>query len=157
MDPRTFGILMNTVRSGFPHCCLYQAEPGDLLVLASKRAFTPADQQRAEATLRNNASVQASLAEIDIHSFPELRQRERMGLLMIADQLKNAGIETLDRPRVHYRAGRARFTGIGLEDAPKDPGEPGAMIISSSVFHSTAEMRLQTNSAAFSEGKQADP
>ena len=146
IDPQTFGILMNTLRSEFPHCCIYQGEPGDLLVLASKRPLTVADQERAEATLAGNPAVQASLAEIGIHSFKELRRRERMGLLLVADQLKNAGIETLDRPRIHYLAGRARFIGTGLEAAASDPFAPDAVMMSSAVFHQTMEMRLQTNS-----------
>lgn len=146
IDPRTFGILMNTVRSEFPNCCLYQGEPGDLLVLASKRPLTLADQERAETALRDNSAVRASLAEIGINSFAQLRERERMGLLVVADQLKDAGIETLDRPRVHYRAGRAKFIDTGLEDLARDPSAAGTMIISSAAFHQTIEMRLQTNS-----------
>jgi spermidine synthase len=145
IDPRTFGILMNTVRSEFPNCGIYQGEPGDLLVLASKRPLTLADQERAETALRNAPAVQASLAEIGITSFAQLRQRERMGLFIVADQLKNAGVETLDRPRVHYRAGRARFIGTGLEETARDPSAPETIIISSAVFHQTVEMRLQTN------------
>lgn len=145
IDSRTFGILMNTVRSEFPHCCIYQGEAGDLLVLASKRAFTLADEQRAEAALRDNPDVQASLADIGIHLFADVRARERMGLLVVADQLQNAGIETLDRPRVHYRAGRARFIGASLEDIAQDPSAPGTVILSSSLFHDTVKMRLQTN------------
>jgi spermidine synthase len=145
IDPQTFSILINTVRSEFPHCCIYQGEPGDLLVLASRRAFTPGDQQRAESVLQKNPAVQASLADIDIHSFAELRQHERMGLSVIADQLKNSGIETLDRPRVYYRAARSRFVGAGLEDLARDPSAPGTLILSSSLFRDTLEMHLQTN------------
>ena len=145
IDPQTFGILMNTVRSEFPNCCLYQGEAGDLLVLASKRALTVADQERAEKAFRDHPAVQTSLGEIGINSFAQLRERERMGLLVVANQLKNAGVETLDRPRVHYRAGRARFIGSGLEDAARDPSAPDTMIISSAAFHQTVEMRLQTN------------
>jgi spermidine synthase len=145
IDPRTFGILMNTVRSEFPHCCIYQGEPGDLLVLASKRALTLSDQQRAQTVLADNPAVRASLADIGIHSFGQLRERERMGLLIVADQLKNVGIETLDRPRVHYLAGRARFVGAGLEEAARDPSATGTLIISSAAFHQTLEMALQTN------------
>jgi spermidine synthase len=148
IDPQTFGILMNTVRSEFPNCCIYQGEPGDLLVLASKRALTLTDQERAEAALHNDPAVRASLAEIGIHSFAQLRERERMGLLLVADQLKNAGVETLDRPRVHYRAGRARFIGAGLEETARDPSAPETIIISSAVFHQAVEMRLQTNPPA---------
>jgi spermidine synthase len=145
IDPKTFGILMNTVRSEFTNCCLYQGEPGDLLILASKRPLTVADQERAEKTLAGNPAVQASLADIGIHSFAELRQRERMGLWVVADQLRQFGLETLDRPRVHYLAGRARFIGSGLEDMALDPSAPGSVMISSALFEQTLRMRLQTN------------
>jgi len=145
IDPQTFGILMNTVRSEFPNCCLYQGEPGDLLVLASKRPLTVADQERAEKTLTGNPAVQTSLAEIGIHSFAGLRQRERMGLLLVADQLKSAGLETLDRPRVNYLAGRARFIGTGLEEMSLNPATTGGIMISSALFEQTVKMRLQTN------------
>ena len=145
IDPQTFGILMNTVRSEFTNCCIYQGEPGDLLVLASKRPLTVADQERAETTLAGNPAVRASLAEIGVHSFAELRQRERMGLRLVADQLKSTGLETLDRPRVNYLAGRARFIGAGLEDLTRDPSAPGSVIFSSAVFDQTMRMRLQTN------------
>ena len=149
IDPKTFAILMNTVHSEFPNCCLYQGEPGDLLVLASKRPLTVADQERAEKTLAGNPAVRASLAEIGVHSFAELRQRERMGLLLVADQLKSAGLETLDRPRVNYLAGRARFIGTGLEDSARDPSAPDSVIFSSAVFEQTMRMRMQTNPPSF--------
>lgn len=145
MDPQTFGILMNTLRSEFPHACIYQGEPGDLLVLASKRPLTVADQERARATLAANASVRESLAEIGVNSFEELRKRERMGLLLVAGQLEGVGLETLDRPRVHYRAGRARFIGAGLGDVTGDPSAPGTVVFSSAVFDQTMQVRLQTN------------
>jgi spermidine synthase len=147
MDPQTFGILMNTLRAEFPHCCIYQGEPGDLLVLAAKRPLTMADQERARATLVGNRAVSGSLAEIGITSFEEFRKRERMGLLMVAGQLADAGVETLDRPRVHYRAGRARFIGASLADVTGDPAAPGAMVFSSAVFEQTMQVRLQTNAA----------
>lgn len=146
MDPQTFGILVNTLRSEFPHCCIYQGEPGDLLVLASKRPLTVADQERARTTLSGNRAVSESLAEIGVSSMEELRKRERMGLLMVAGQLADVGVETLDRPRVHYRAGRARFIGASLADMTDDPSAPDAVIFSSAVFE-TMQVRLQTNAA----------
>lgn len=147
MDPGTFGILMNTLRAEFPHCGIYQGEPGDLLVLASKRPLTVADEARARTALADNRAVSASLAEIGITSFAELRQRERMGLLWVAGQLADLGEETLDRPRVHYRAGRARFIGASLADAPSDPAAPDAVVFSSVVFEQNLQLRLQTNGA----------
>lgn len=147
MDPQTFGILINTLRAEFSHCGIYQGEPGDLLVLASKRPLTVADQERARTTLTGNRAVSESLAEIGITSFAELRKRERMGLLMVAGQLAGMGVETLDRPRVHYRAGRARFIGASLADATGDPSAPDAVMFSSAVFEQTMQMRLQTNAA----------
>jgi len=150
MDPQTFGILMNTLRAEFPHCCIYQGEPGDLLVLASKRPLTVADQERARATLADNRAVRESLAEIGVTSFEELRKRERMGLLMVAGQLADVGIETLDRPRVHYRAGRARFIGASLADVTGDPAAPDAVVFSSAVFEQTMLVRLETNAAPVS-------
>lgn len=147
MDPQTFGILMNTLRAEFPHCGIYQGEPGDLLVLASKRPLTLADQDRARATLAGNRAVSESLAEIGVASFADLRKRERLGLLRVAGQLAGVGVETLDRPRVHYRAGRARFVGASLSDATGDPSAPDAVVFSSAVFEQTMQMRLQTNAA----------
>lgn len=145
MDPQTFGILMNTLRAEFPHCCIYQGEPGDLLVLASKRPLTVADQERARATFAGNRAISESLAEIGVTSFEELRKRERMGLLLVAGQLADVGVETLDRPRVHYRAGRARFIGASLADMTGDPAAPDAVVFSSAVFEQTMQVRLQTN------------
>ena len=150
MDPQTFGILINTLRSEFAHCCIYQGEPGDLLVLASKRPLTVADQDRARATLAGNHAVRESLAEIGINSFEDLRKRERMGLLLVAGPLARIGVETLDRPRVHYRAGRARFIGANLADVTGDPSAPDAVFFSSTVFDQTVQVQLQTNTAALS-------
>jgi len=147
MDPQTFAILINTVRSEFPNCCVYQGEPGDLLVLASKRPLTVADQERARATMAGNRAVSDSLGEIGVTSFEELRRRERMGLLMVTGELKEAGVETLDRPRVHYRAGRARFMGRSLAEVTADPAAPDAVVFSSAVFDQTLQVRLQTNSS----------
>jgi spermidine synthase len=147
LDPQTFCILMNTLRGEFPHSCIYQGEPGDLLVLASKRPLTVADQERAQATWAGNRAVRESLAEIGVTSFEELRQRERMGLWLVAGQLTQFGIETLDRPRVHYRAGRARFIGASLADMTGDPAAADTVIFSSAVFDQTMQLRLQTNAA----------
>ena len=149
IDPKTFAILMNTVRSEFPNCCVYQGKPGDLLVLASKRSLTMADQERAETTLAGNPAVRASLAEIGVHSFAKLRQRERMGLLLVADQLKSAGLETLDRPRVNYLAGRARLPSAQGWSSARDPSAPDSVIFSSAVFEQTMRMRMQTNPPSF--------
>jgi len=68
IDTRTFGILVNTARSEFPHCYIYQGEPGDLLLLATKRPLTVEDQERARVSLAANQAVRESLAEIDITS-----------------------------------------------------------------------------------------
>lgn len=148
MDAQTFGILMNTLRAEFQYACLYQGEPGDLLVLASKRPLTTTDQERARATLLSNSAVVGSLAEIGITSFDELRRRERMGLVAVAGQLTAAGVETLDRPRVHYRAGRARFIGLGLSDAVGNPEAADAVVFASSVFDQPMLLRLQTNAVS---------
>ncbi len=147
MDPQTFGILMNTLHSEFPHSCIYQGEPGDLLVLATKRPLTVADQERARRVLAANEAVRESLAEIGVNSFEEMRKRERMGLLLVAGQLQGVGLETLDRPRVHYRAGRARFIGAGLGDVTGDPAALGTVVFSSAVFDQTMQVRLQTNAS----------
>jgi len=63
----------------------------------------------------------------------------------VADQLKSAGLETLDRPRVNYLAGRARFIGTGLEDMTRDPSAAYSVMFSSALFEQTMKMRLQTN------------
>lgn len=145
MDPQTFGIMIQTLRAVFPHCVIYQGEPGDLLLLATQRPLTEGDQDRARATWTANPAIAASLAEIGLSSFDELRKRERMGLLLVTDQLGALGLETLDRPRVHYRAGRARFIGASLSEMVADPSAPGAVVFSSAVFDQTVMLRLETN------------
>jgi len=125
--PEIDAIVIGTLRAEFPYVRVFRAG-GDDLLLASATPFGADALERAAAELRDNAAVRASLEEIGIASVADLRARLHPDVLERAAALAAVGQETLDRPRIHYLAGLAAFTGAPPPDEPagtagaSDPG-----------------------------------
>ncbi len=99
-----YDTIVNTLRNEFPHLRAFRGAEHDDLFVASK---TPLDDRRfssLEALLETHAGVRRSLAEIDVLGPDDVLLRE----LRIAEP-REAGFETLDRPRIHHMSGRAFF------------------------------------------------
>lgn len=113
-DPSILGMVLNTVRQSFPEARTFLGNDGDLLILA---AYQPIQEERlrsAAKILAENQQVSASLAEIHLTSLDALLLREVWPPSYIANHFSNAGIQTMDNPRLHYIAGRAMFMGKSI-------------------------------------------
>jgi spermidine synthase len=109
------GIVVDTVRSEFPHLRLFRAE-GDDLLLASMEPIDVAEFDRATALLQENEALRESLDLIDVHGPDDLRALEHPELLERLSGLSEGKLETLDHPRIHHMSARAHFLGQFLDD-----------------------------------------
>jgi hypothetical protein len=103
-------IVVNTLRSEFPHVRVFRAGSDDLLV-ASLNPLGPEAFSRAEALIDANDAVRDSLAEIRISGAADLKSREHPEVVEAAAALARLGHETLDHPRLHFLSGLAFFRG----------------------------------------------
>jgi hypothetical protein len=103
-------LVVNTLRSEFPHVRVFRAGSDDLL-LASLSPIGPVDLARADTLIRTNDAVRGSLAEIRVAGAADLTSREHPEVVVQALALEALGLETLDHPRLHFLAGLAFFRG----------------------------------------------
>jgi spermidine synthase len=103
-------LTVNTLRSEFPFIRVFRAGSDDLLV-ASLAPLEAADMARIDARIRTNDAVRASLAEIRVTGTADLAAREHPEVVERAAALERLGLETLDRPSIHFLAGIAFFRG----------------------------------------------
>jgi len=109
--------VVNTLRTEFPHVRVFHArEAADDLLLASMTELTDAAFERIAPILEANIAVRESLAQIGVNGAQEILAREDHGLLERAARFADLGIETLDRPRIHYMSGLAFFRGDHLDE-----------------------------------------
>lgn len=115
-DLEMLGIVLNSLKEVFPVVHAFRGTEGDLLLLAAGRALTTEDRQRAEAVFAGSPRVRDALAEIGIAAIADLLAREVSTLPTLEERSRTYGISTLDRPRLHYLAGRAMFSGTRVTD-----------------------------------------
>lgn len=133
-NTEAFLMVIASVKSAFPHFTLFHGRQGDLILMAANHPFMKEQRQRAENTLRGNPRVIRSLADLGINSWRDVIRRERPILADVVRQLSTGHrVETLDRPRLHYLAGRTFFNGeeFGRESFSPFQGGP---VISEKVF-----------------------
>jgi hypothetical protein len=115
-DFEMLALVLNTLRAEFPTLHAFRGSENDLLLLAARRPFTSADRQRAEATLARLDAVRSSLDEIGVSSIEDILEREVQTLPNLLFQGRKYGVNTVDRPRLHYLAGRAMFDGTRITE-----------------------------------------
>jgi spermidine synthase len=108
-------LVINTLRSEFPHVRAFRAGESDDLFIATTWPVGEADLARARAALAERTVVRASLALVRVFDLDDLMSRERSGAVESAAEYAELGLETLDRPRLHYLSGRAFFSGDSLD------------------------------------------
>jgi spermidine synthase len=136
INTESFGIILTTVRSAFQNTYIFQGTEGDFLILATPKPLTKADRERAESVLNSHESVKRSLADIRINNTSDILDRERPGLTMLAPQLATFGMETQDRPRIHYLSGQTLFTGEAIGDEALSPSGGKQIVISRKLLES---------------------
>lgn len=119
-DESIAAIVVNTVRSEFPHVRVFEVAEGDDLILASAAPLTEDDFARAAQRWNDIPAVAESLAAIGVTGMADLRGLERPETVRRAAEQSAAGLERLDHPRIHYRSGRAFFRGIGIGSSSVD-------------------------------------
>jgi spermidine synthase len=112
--PEVLGMVMRTISSKFRFVRVFAANTGDLLLLASQHDLTAEDIERAEHRWRGNPALQASLADIGIASLDNLLLREIWSPEYIRGNFGHHEIQSMDRPRLHYLAGKHLFLGSHL-------------------------------------------
>lgn len=112
-SPEMIAMILNTVGQEFKHSRVFLGG-SDLLILASNVPVTCDNLRRAESDLTNNAKLRQSLQEIGVSSMASLLIKERWTPSYIADYFSDAGIQSLDHPKLHYMAGQNFFYGKNL-------------------------------------------
>ena len=112
-SPGMIEMILNTVQQEFKHSHVFLGG-SDLLILASNRPVSCSNLMAAEATLKSNQKVQKSLEEINVSSLAALLVKERWTPSYLSDYFSDAGIQSLDFPRLHYLAGKDFFLGKNL-------------------------------------------
>ena len=110
------GITINTLRSEFPYVRVFRTQGTDDLLLASLKPITDWAFERAESLIEGNEKLRDSLAGIGVERAEDLRTKEHPEELQQASKYRSLGLETLDRPLIHYRAGRAFFSGESIDN-----------------------------------------
>jgi len=110
-NPEMAGMALNTLQEEFRYCRGFLANPGDLMILASNRPIPPDRLAKAEDSIQQNSQVKASLDVINLGSIDALLSRELWSPSYIRTQFREAGIQTMDNPRLHYIAGKQYFMG----------------------------------------------
>jgi hypothetical protein len=127
-NTEAFALVAASVRTAFPHFTLFQGRKGDLILVAGGQPFGAEQRARAARVLAANPRAAGSMAELGIRTLPELLRRERPLLAEVAGRLSGYGVETLDRPRLHYLAGRTFFTGEELGNESFSPFRGGTVL-----------------------------
>lgn len=103
---RMLGTVLATLRAEFPHLRVFMSQANDLILLASLEPLPDVSLDRAAGLLADNISVAGSLTEAGIPSLEALLARE-----LVPGTGLQGSMETLDRPRLHYLAGKSFFMG----------------------------------------------
>jgi spermidine synthase len=110
-DSQMVAMVLNTLQQEFQYCRGFLANPGDLIILASNSPIPPKRLVKAEAFIQQNPRVKASLDLINLGSLNALLSREIWSPSYIRASFSEAGLQTMDNPRLHYIAGKQFFMG----------------------------------------------
>jgi spermidine synthase len=115
-DMNLIGTVANTLHRQFPYVSAFRGNPYDLLLVASRHPLDDKVWQRAGDTLRDNAAVRQSLAEIGAGSVEGLKKQQLPGFEEFAADSARYDIQTLDHPRLQSIANRAFFMGYVIRE-----------------------------------------
>ncbi len=104
------GIVLKTLAESFSFCRAF-VDGSDIILICSKKDISIKNIESAEKTLRNNANVSQSLKKIGISSIEQLLIRENWSPSFISTNFSDYPTQTLDKPVLHYVAGKDFFMG----------------------------------------------
>lgn len=99
------GVVLATLRAEFGHVRVFMSQANDLILLAGDADIPDSRLEAAKAALTGNPGVARSLREAGIGSLEALLGRE------IAPPRLAGPLQTLDKPVLHYMAGKSYFLG----------------------------------------------
>jgi len=105
------GMVLNTLGHEFQNVRIFNSNNSDLLVIATNRRFSRSDLEESAFVFNQNPRVRKSLKDLQIHTFTELLIRECWTSSYIRHHFADAGIQSMDYPRLHYWAGKIFFIG----------------------------------------------
>lgn len=127
------GMIMNTIRQEFPFCRVFMSQANDLLILAANNPIGAEDLAGAESELERNQEVRSSLDAIGLGLLDSILLREIWSPSFVCAHFGSCPIQTMDKPVLHYIAGKAYFLGERV---------PEHFIFSSSTAPYTGEFLL---------------
>ncbi|WP_173080386.1 fused MFS/spermidine synthase [Fundidesulfovibrio magnetotacticus] len=114
---QVLGTVISTLRERFPCVRVFMTQANDLLLLASREDLAPG-VTAAGALWAASPGVRASLAEAGICSLEALLGRE------FPLPALTGPVQTLDKPMLHYIAGRNYFMGARVSERQLLSGAP---------------------------------
>ncbi len=105
------GMIMNTIRQEFPFCRVFMSQANDLLILAASDPIGMEDLAGAEIEIERNEQVRSSLDAIGLGSLDSILLREIWSPTFVRTHFSSCPIQTMDKPILHYIAGKAYFLG----------------------------------------------
>ncbi len=116
-DADTFSLAINTLQSVFPYVYPFTTNGSDYLFLAANHLLDAKDYNTLLATYSNNPKIIGSLNQVNVRSTEDILGKfESWPLVLSAHTLSTTKFETLDHPRIHYKAIRAMFRGKDLSE-----------------------------------------
>jgi len=100
------GTVLTTLSAEFPNLRMFMSQANDLILLASLEPIADDALSQAALELAANTSVATSLAETGIPGLEALLAKE-----IVPHPGLQGPMETLDRPRLNYLAGKSFFMG----------------------------------------------
>lgn len=114
-DAHTFSLALNTLHSVFPYVYPFTTNGSDYLFVAGNRLLGAEDHEVLMEAYTNNNRVINSLNQVKVHSTDEILGKfQSWPLVLSARMFSTTGFESLDHPKIHYKAIRALFMGKDL-------------------------------------------
>lgn len=116
-DADTFSMAINTLQSVFPYVYPFTTNGSDYLFLAANRLLGAKEFSVLLDSYSNNQQIIESLNQVNVRSTEDILGKfESWPLVLSARTLSKNEFETLDHPRIHYKAIRAMFRGKDLSE-----------------------------------------
>jgi spermidine synthase len=119
------GCVLETLRSVFGHVRVFMSQANDLVLLAGEDDIPARALADAAGAWKENPDVAASLGQAGLGSMEAVLARE------IGVPALTGPVETLDRPVLHYMAGKSFFMGARVSGGDLlsggDPAERGLL------------------------------
>jgi hypothetical protein len=157
MSDELVKLVLRTLRARFPHVTGWQGGDGDLLLLASRTALEPDDDELARRT--EIPTVKADLARIDVEGVAGVLALQVMTEAQVAAYAGEGPTNRDDHNRLEYRAPVAFFAdeAAHVPDARRTPNAFQELLIAPYLAtHPLDAERAAQIARAIASGQNAD-